>query len=87
MTTLYTTVKTSELRAGDVVRAHGCRFRLTEVVTATHERLPTVYAWRSELLSTDDDAIPFVVGIAQSDPRGWVIQGNDRATWVVEVER
>jgi hypothetical protein len=69
-------VPTTALREGDVVHVHGGRFQLTRRREYDHGNNPVI-AFDSIVL--DPGCIPATY---LSDAHGWIVQGNDRATWV-----
>jgi hypothetical protein len=72
------------LRAGMVVRTHGMRVRLDSLVTWT-DRGHRVAAWTGPVLNMADvKAAGFVPASFVRDGT-WTVQGNDLATWTVEI--
>ena len=94
------TVKSSELRAGDVVLVHGMRVRIPEPRQArgiytppgASEPLP-LYVARGAVENLEDvraDGFVPLSWMYDDQPQRretephWTIQGNDNATWTVE---
>jgi hypothetical protein len=88
----------SELRAGDVVLAYQLRVRLNEVKSApaygqeeglkTEGLSPNVY-WSVGTVLNPEEAIAkgfpnSYMGWDEQGNRTWQIQGNDRASWLIE---
>lgn len=73
--------KSSQLEAGDVVRVYGMRVQLGEMLpvypTPGNER--PCYSWSGTVLNSAE--LPQSMGAIKS----WRVQGNDLATWTVEV--
>lgn len=97
MRTSLVSVPTSELRDGDVVLRHGLRILIDRPfqVSACHGDLHGGVRYSAGLILNldevlaDDPGMAAYVGIENADrtpgePR-WTIQGNDLATWAVEV--
>ena len=91
-TVRLTGVKSSDLRAGDVVSAHGVRVRIPQ--PTTHEastdpertmRGRTIYYAVGTILNRDDlrDDVARYLGPTRVE---WTIQGNDLTTWTVDRE-
>jgi hypothetical protein len=92
------TVKTSELRSGDVVLAHGMRLLIDRPIAqstahpADDTRGPVLFT--QALVLNRDDVPNSLVPIAwtrewnrsgdNANEHRWTIQGNDLATWAVE---
>ncbi|NEW75475.1 hypothetical protein [Streptomyces rhizosphaericus] len=97
-TTTNVTIKdTSQLAQGDIVRTHRMRVRLDR--GASHERSDcTVYAWTGTVLNLDEvreqGHVPMSCLRTERWQSGqgwvtdredvWVVQGNERAEWIVE---
>lgn len=67
-------VETAMLQNGDLVRTHGCVFRLRDRAHLSGH----VVAFRTDLVATMPDA-----SIPPHWRHGWIIQGNHRAIWDV----
>lgn len=88
----FQTKKSSELRTGDVVRAHGMRCLLGEIRTYESRPYGPVFHGCADVLNYDevvaeDPTLRGYIRIASEGHAGptWCIQGNDNATWLVEV--
>lgn len=92
------TKKTGELQAGDVVWNHGMRLLIEAplVVSDMHPKDGPAGPCRftaggARVLNMDDLEDEWLVGMIRTDDRStpdrpaWSIQGNDFATWAVEV--
>jgi hypothetical protein len=91
------TVKTGEIKVGDVVREHGMRVRIDSIKTYEDRGLAAC-ACRGTVLNLDevlaDKIVPasFLRTERREDGKGWVtdrrdawtVQGNDLASWRVE---
>ncbi len=85
------TVKTSQLRVGDIVGEHGMRVRIEAVneYPGTNSDLP-VYSCPGTVLNVAEvreaGIVPMYFLRCDVHPGGacWHIQGNDLATWTVE---
>lgn len=103
----YHVVRTSELRAGDIVRCHGMRCLIDREINvskshpASRDGSQTLYT-QALVLNRDDvprEHVPYSFtadwdrypSVNRSTPlphhgeHRWTIQGNDLATWAVEV--
>ena len=91
-TVTLTRVKSSDLRAGDVVTAHGVRVRIPQ--PTNHEAWTdpertmqgrTIYYAVGAILNRDDlrDDVARYLGPTRME---WTIQGNDLTTWTVDRE-
>jgi len=91
-TVTLTGVKSSDLRAGDVVCAHGVRVLIPQ--PTTHEAWTdpertmqgrTIYYAVGTILNRDDlrDDVSRYLGPTRME---WTIQGNDLTTWTVDRE-
>jgi len=92
----HVTVVTSALRQGDVVNCHGMRCLIDRPVmkSSSHPKEADVRYTRALVINRDEvpaSAVPY--GFTSADAsRGdapnehrWTIQGNDLASWHVEV--
>ena len=94
------TLKTSELREGDIVLEHGMRVRLDSGVRTPESEHGTVYSRPGTVLNLDEvreakiippsflgDGEKWVEGRGWTTDRddSWTVQGNDLAHWTVEV--
>ena len=91
-TVTLTGVKSSDLRAGDVVVSHGVRVRIPQ--PTKHEAWTdpkrtmqgrTIYYAVGTILNRDDlpDSVARYLGPTRME---WTIQGNDLTTWTVDRE-
>lgn len=79
-----TTVKSSELRDGDVVLTHGMRVKLDRPVATQLGANGLVFTWDGLVLNQAEVlAEGFITRGFIPDGR-WTVQGNDLATWAVE---
>ncbi|MFC9280914.1 hypothetical protein [Streptomyces collinus] len=88
----------SQLAEGDIVREHGMRVRLDKLTTVERQGR-TVYHWAGTVLNMPEVReakhvpLSFLRTQKWEDGRGWVtdredywaVQGNNLATWAVEV--
>jgi hypothetical protein len=87
-----TTRPTYALQNGDIVNAHGCRFRLSDKrAVSTSYREPLDLSGCAFTTTYVGPVTPNRDPIAEHGPYGrdmvagkWVIQGNAYATWSVE---
>ena len=85
-------VKTSELREGDVVRAHGLRMLIDQPIRVStcheyHEHRGHVLCTRALVITPErieDIEDSMLRMFVRQDGGRWGIQGNDLATWCVE---
>jgi hypothetical protein len=75
------TLNTLELKIGDIVHVHGCRFRLTDRLEFMAPTGIIVVNFATELLSRETDSL-----MSQEWAQNWHIQGNCFAHWQVEKE-
>jgi hypothetical protein len=91
------TLKSSELRAGDVVHCHGMRCLIDQPIESREIREygQTHVFWTSALVTNIDEvADEWLVGMTRqttgwpehraTGEHRWTIQGNDNAHWCVE---
>jgi len=82
-------VITSLLREGDLIRNHGCIMRINEVksrVYARDEEGDQIVYWsKATILLRYSGTIPlsWIDYDAEGNSTGWLVQGNDYATWCV----
>ena len=92
---MHRTVKTSELRPGDVVNCHGLRCLIDRPIDGhecyQHDPGCHVYYTRALVLNRDEvpaSVVPYSFTLhldeGETEHR-WTIQGNDLARWYVEV--
>jgi hypothetical protein len=94
----YTTKRTSELKAGDVVALHGMLIRLGEpfsfpagAVAAQMTGNELGWHFPGTILNPDEVTDPFIrsqmfwgANGERTDVANWAVQGNDLATWAVK---
>jgi hypothetical protein len=101
MTEQTRTVKTSELKVGDIVRNYGMRIRINAITEHKDEKSHGGVFWSSDgqVLNLDEVREAGIVPMSWLrterfvDGEGWVtdrvdfwnVQGNDLATWQVEI--
>lgn len=99
MTVMTHSKRTSELREGDVVRNHGMRLLIDQEITVgsltpDHPERGNVRWTSARVLNPDeverDGLVPASWiwrdrDMKRRDIPRWTIQGNDLATWAVEV--
>ena len=82
-------VITSLLREGDLIKNHGCIMRINEIksrVYARDEEGDQIVYWsKATILLRYSDTIPlsWIDYDAEGNSTGWLVQGNDYATWCV----
>jgi hypothetical protein len=80
------TLDSLSLRAGMVVRTHGMRVRLDSLVSDTFGSAGRrVAAWRGSVLNMPEVRAAGIVPASFVRDGMWTVQGNDLATWTVEV--
>jgi hypothetical protein len=78
-----TTIKSSELRPGDLIKTYGCTVKINEVKSRadTEQGMPVFWSVAT-VIDNPPNGIPrSYLDKAEDGSLTWRIQGNDRATW------
>ena len=82
MSTKGKSIKSSELRKGDLIQTHGCTVRINEVKSRKDEDEMPIFWSVATVIENGPHGIPSgYLDTAANGSRTWTIQGNDRASW------